>query len=150
MPRTKKLLPKPFIKAKKVINRCIVDEQIKEIAKRKKVKEMPKHVILLENPYYITCNSVTFILKAVNEGLTPTGNKKKDDCILYSPWLDHMLKVAANHMIKVNGDVQALSNKVDELYDMIMTRTPHVRPKDLFTDFETEEEIAEALKNGKN
>ncbi len=140
-----KLKPIPTIKAKKIVDKHPTRDKIENIKAQKGRPKMPKHVLLLEEPFYITCDACTFILKAVNSKKKPNGEKYPDVSLLYAPHLDNMLQVTANYMVRVPGDVAELGAKLEHIYEMIMDRTSHDRPKDLFKEFDTEEEIAEAL-----
>lgn len=133
-------------KIKKVVDRHPTKDKIKAIkAQKKKPKKMPKHVLLLEPPFYITCDAHTFILKQAVDKKDKDGKKIADVCLLYSPYLDTMLQVAANYMVRVPADVEELGDKLQHIYEMIMDRTSHKRPKDMFKEFANEEEILEEL-----
>ena len=129
-------------KIKKVVDRHPTKDKIKAIkAQKNKPKKMPKHVLLLESPFYITCDAHTFILKQAVDKKDKDGKKIADVCLLYSPYLDTMLQIAANYMIRVPADVEELGDKLQHIYEMIMDRTAHKRPKDMFKEFASEEEI---------
>ena len=114
-------------KIKKVVDRHPTKDKIKAIkAQKNKPKKMPKHVLLLEPPFYITCDAHTFILKQAVDKKDKDGKKIADVCLLYSPYLDTMLQVAANYMVRVPADVEELGDKLQHIYEMIIkcTRKP--------------------------
>lgn len=95
---------------------------------------MPKNVLKLNNWLYITCDSYCWIIKEVNTQVNPkTGEKYPDKCLLYSPDLCGIIRVAVRYMSRVPGDILALSKKLEEIYKLIEARIPaNVKPRDLF------------------
>ena len=122
-------------KIKKVVDKHPTKDKIKNIkAQNNKPKKMPKHVLLLEPPFYITCDAHTFILKQAIDKKDKDGKKVADVCLLYSPHLDTMLQIAANYMIRVPADVEELGDKLQHIYEMIIKctrKTPAFRHGDI-------------------
>ena len=126
-----------FIKAKKVVNNSTTADEIKESNKikgRRKGKSYT-HVLWLTDGLYITCDSRQFIIRKVNDKTDKDGKKLPDMSILYAQSLEHILKVAVNHMIKVPSNFDELLKAMEHIYGLIDARIPvDIKPKDLFVD----------------
>lgn len=105
-------------------------------------KKIVKGVLNLTDSLYITYDAHCWKLCKVNHKVNNnTGEFYPDISFLYANTLDSMLRVAAQHLINVPGDVQELSSQIDKVYKLIEQRIPQgVKPKDLFTFEEKEEE----------
>ena len=123
----------------------ITPKKIENALKRKDKVKQPEHVLKLNDHLYITCDKYQFILKEVNNLTDKKGNPYPDISLLYSPYLDGILKVTAKYMSRIPADVRELGEKLDNIYDLIDARIPtDVRPRDLFVEFErndTNEEL---------
>ena len=128
-----------FIKVKKVISNSTVEKDIKEAIK---IKGKPKgkaytHVLWLTDGLYITCDSRQFIIRKVNDKTDKDGKNLPDTSILYAQSLEHILKIAVNHMIKVPYNFDELLKAMEHIYGLIDARiSADISPKDLFSDME--------------
>lgn len=105
------------------------------MAKRGRKAMSTQHVLKLDEKYYITCDSRTFILKEVSTLTDKDGNKLPDDNRAYDPDLCGIIQCAIRRMIRIPADCQQIAEKQEHLYQMIMDRIPFdVKPKDLFED----------------
>lgn len=115
----------------------ITPNKIKAAEKRKDKVKQPLHVLKLTDHLYITCDKYQFILKEVNNLTDKKGNKIPDPSLLFSPYLDGILKLVAKYMSRVPTDVRELGEKLDNIYGLIDARVPaDIKPKDLFVEYE--------------
>ena len=115
----------------------ITPKKIAEAEKRKGKAVQPKHVLKLTEHLYITCDKCQFILKEVNTLTDKKGNPYPDANLLYSPYLDGIIKLSAKYMSRVPADVLELKKKLENIYDLIEARIPaDIKPKDLFEEYE--------------
>ena len=115
----------------------ITPKKIAEAEKRKGKAVQPKHVLKLTEHLYITCDKCQFILKEVNTLTDKKGNPLPDTNLLYSPYLDGIIKLSAKYMSRVPADVLELKKKLENIYDLIEVRIPvDIKPKDLFEEYE--------------
>ena len=105
---------------KKVVS-STTDDYIKDLAKnpKRKGKNNPKGSIALTPDLFIATDGLQWILREVNEK-QPLGYKN----LLYASSFQNILKVAVNRMIAIPMDVQELSKKLDDIYDLIKLRIP--------------------------
>lgn len=106
---------------KKVIS-STTDDYIKELAKnpKRKGKNNPKGSIALTPDLFIATDGLQWILREVNEK-QPLGYKN----LLYASSFQNILKVATHRMIAIPMDVQELSKKLDDIYNLIKLRIPN-------------------------
>lgn len=122
----------------------ITPKKIAEAEKRKGKAVQPKHVLKLSEHLYITCDKYQFILKEVNTLTDKKGNKLKDTNLLYSPYLDGIIKLSAKYMSRVPADILELEKKLENIYDLIEARIPvDIKPRDLFEEYERNDENEE-------
>lgn len=105
---------------KKVVS-STTDDYIKELAKnpKRKGKNNPKGSIALTPDLFIATDGLQWILREVNEK-QPLGYKN----LLYASSFQNILKVAVHRMIAVPMEVQELSKKLDDIYEIIKVRIP--------------------------
>lgn len=105
---------------KKVVD-STTDSYIKELAKnpKRRGKNNPKGSIALTPDLFIATDGLQWILREVNEK-QPLGYKN----LLYASSFQNILKVAVNRMIAVPMEVQELSKKLDDIYELIKLRVP--------------------------
>lgn len=122
----------------------ITPARIEKAEKRKGKAIQPKHVIKLTEHLYITCDKYQFILKEVNTLKDKKGNKLPDVNLLYSPYLDGIIKLSAKYMSRVPMDVLELKEKLENIYGLIDARIPvDVNPKDLFEELNVKDDYNE-------
>lgn len=122
----------------------ITPARIEKAEKRKGKAIQPKHVLKLTEHLYITCDKYQFILKEVNTLKDKKGNKLPDVNLLYSPYLDGIIKLSAKYMSRVPMDVLELKEKLENIYGLIDARIPvDVNPKDLFEELNVKDDYDE-------
>lgn len=106
---------------KKKVVESNTDSHIKDLAKnpKRKGKNNPKGSIALTPDLFIATDGLQWILREVNEN-SPGGYKN----LLFASSFQNILKVAVHRMIAIPMDVQELSKKLDDIYDLIKIRIP--------------------------
>lgn len=106
---------------KKKIISSTTDEYIMGLAKnpKRRGKNNPKGSIALTPDLFIATDGLQWILREVSEK-HPLGYKN----LLYASSFQNILKVAVHRMIAIPMDVQELSRKLDDIYDLIKIRIP--------------------------
>lgn len=141
MPRKKKEVAvketKPKAKQTKKVEKK-EEFRVPSTVKRRKLS----HVLTIDNDFYITCNSLTFILKQRVDEVDKAGKKLPDKSEAFATDLLDILECAARRMIRVPSDFGELTKRLDHIYGLLDARIPvNIKPRDLFVDMEKEGEI---------
>lgn len=134
-------------KNKKTLNQSGQQSTIKEHIQHLRVKcgrpTIPKHVLRLTNWLYITCDSHCWKIVEVVDTINPkTGEKYPDKSLFYAGELHEILKIAIKYLTRVPGDVQELSDKINEIYNLIDSHIPKkINPRDLFEELNIDDSV---------
>lgn len=90
----------------------------------KKAIRLPDNVLPIQKPFYITCNQHCFMLKEAKNLIDKNGNKIPDPTLYYAGDLCGIIRVAFKHEISVPMDIQALGEKLQEIYDRLDEKFP--------------------------
>lgn len=134
--RNKKTLEKETLVIQKKQQKRLDDdhnyEHIKQLREKEGTPVLPKYVLKLTDWLYITCDKYNWMICEVNDKINPnTGEKYPDRPFLFAGNLNQILHIATNYMIRVPVDLWKLTQKIQEIHDLIDDRVPtNTNPKD--------------------
>lgn len=105
--------------------------------------KMPKHVLKINDWLYITCDKCGWMIMQVSDKINKkTGEKYPDKALAYASTLDWIIHILAMRMTRdTPRDFIELNNKLDDIYELIKDRIPpNIRPKNLFKEYDTDNE----------
>lgn len=105
--------------------------------------KMPKHVLKINDWLYITCDKCGWMIMQVSDKINQkTGEKYPDKALAYASTLDWIIHILAMRMTRdTPRDFIELNNKLDDIYELIKDRIPpNIKPKNLFKEYDTDNE----------
>ena len=105
--------------------------------------KMPKQVLKINDWLYITCDKYNWMIMQVSDKINQkTGEKYPDKALAYASTLDWIIHILAMRMTRdTPRDFIELNNKLDDIYELIKDRIPpNIRPKNLFKEYDTDNE----------
>ena len=120
-----------------------IAKAVKETTGKAGRPKMPKHVLKINNWLYVTCDKYGWMIMQVSDKINQkTGEKYPDKALAYASTLDWIIHILAMRMTRdTPRDFIELNNKLDDIYELIKDRIPpNIRPKNLFKEYDTDNE----------